>query len=58
MAPRRRKPDLESNTAPDLLRDDEQRRTPPDSVAPRDEETPSAYEREIERLDAAMQARI
>ena len=57
MAPRRRKPDLESNAAPDVC-DDEERRTPPDSVTPRDEETPSAYEREIERLDAAMQARI
>jgi hypothetical protein len=41
--PRRRRqaPDLETNTGPDLLRDDlgrrEQRETPPDSMPPRDE---------------------
>lgn len=37
----RRELDLETNTAPDLLRDDlrrrDQRRTPPDSLPPRDE---------------------
>jgi len=39
---RRQTPDLETNTAPDLLHDDlrrrDQRRTPPDSIPPRDEE--------------------
>ena len=89
---RRRAPDLETNTAPDLLHDDLRRRdqleTPPDSM-PSDEErkseepagggfTPKAdggndqhpihdedqedasasdYEREIDRLDAAIRDR-
>jgi hypothetical protein len=39
--PRRRKGDLETNTAPDALPDDlrrrDQRQTPPDSLTPRDE---------------------
>ena len=39
---RRRAPDLETNTAPDLLHDDlrrrDQRETPPDSMPPGDEE--------------------
>jgi len=39
---RRRAPDLETNTAPDLLHDDlrrtDQRATPPDTMPPRDEE--------------------
>jgi hypothetical protein len=89
---RRRAPDLETNTAPDLLHDDlrrrDQRETPPDSM-PSDEErkseepagggftpkvdggndqhpihdedqedaSPSDYEREIDRLDAAIRDR-
>src|SRR6476620_5052399 len=89
---RRRAPDLETNTEPDLLHDDlrrrDQRETPPDSM-PSDEErkseepagrgftpkadggndqhpihdeeqedaSPSDYEREIERLDAAIRGR-
>jgi hypothetical protein len=91
---RRQVPDLETNTAPDLLRDDlrrhDQLRTPPDSIPPREEErtseevvgggfTPKAdggneqhpihdedqedtapddYEREIDRLDEAVRARL
>ncbi|MGC1591925.1 MAG: hypothetical protein WA770_17655 [Pseudolabrys sp.] len=42
---RRRAPDLETNTAPDLLHDDlrrrDQRETPPDSMPPGDEERTS-----------------
>jgi hypothetical protein len=42
---RRRAPNLETNTAPDLLRDDlrrrDQPRTPPDSIPPREEERTS-----------------
>ena len=89
---RRRAPDeadLETNIAPDALRDDLRRRdqppAPPDSVPPRDGEVPvgggftstpdggneqhpihdedqedatsSDYEREIDRLDAAVRSR-
>lgn len=86
--------DLETNTAPDLLRHDlhrrDQPRTPPDSVPPREEErtseeavgggftpkadggneqhpihdedqedaAPDEYEREIDRLDEAVRARL
>jgi hypothetical protein len=91
---RRRAPDLETNTPPDILRNDlrrrDQRRTPPDSISPPDEgsageipagggytpvpdggnrqhpvhdedqedATPSDYEREIDRLDAAIRAQV
>jgi hypothetical protein len=56
--PRRRKGNLETNTAPDALPDDlrrrDQRQTSPDSLPPRDEARDSSdYEREIDRLDAA-----
>ena len=89
---RRRAPDLETNTAPDLLHDDLRRRdqpeTPPDSLPSDDERkgeepagggftpkayggndqhpihdedqedaSPSDYEREIDRLDAAIRDR-
>ena len=41
---RRRAPDLETNPAPDLLRDDlrrrDQQQTPPDSMPPSEEERP------------------
>ncbi len=89
----RRAPDLEANTAPDLLHDDlrrrDQRETPPDSMPPdeeRNSEDPAGggftpredggnpqhpvhdedqedassahYEREIDRLDAAIRDRL
>ena len=89
---RRRAPDLETKTAPDLLHDDlrrrDQRETPPDSMPSDDERkgeepagggftpksdggkdqhpirdedqedaSPSYYEREIDRLDAAIRDR-
>lgn len=58
-------PDLETNIAPDALCDDlrrhDPRPTPPDSMPINDEArkdaTPSDYEREIDRLDAAVRAR-
>jgi hypothetical protein len=66
--PRRRRqaPDVETNTGPDVLRDDvrrrDQRETPPDSTPPRADEQPggepSDYEREINRLDTASFDRV
>jgi hypothetical protein len=66
--PRRRRqaPDVETNTGPDVLRDDQRRRdqreTPPESMPPRTDERPveerSDYEREINRLDTASFERI
>lgn len=61
--PRRRRqaPDLETNTAPDTLRDgrrrDNQRQPPPDSMPKRagggQDASPGDYEWEIQRIDAA-----
>ena len=57
MAPKHRRRAFETNTAPELLREEGASQMPPDS-APKRDEPASDYERELDRLDAAVRARI